>query len=92
MIRSGLLKCTRSHAKKVSRQSTIALQERISESMCEQIGVVEVPKISNQESVEAVKIVPQERIPEMMCEQIGIIEVPNLSRQESVEAIKIANF
>ena len=52
--------------------------------MCEQI--VEVPKISIQESVEAVKIVPQERISEGTCEQIGIIEVRN-SGQESVEAV-----
>ena len=67
----------------MSRQSKIILQARNSETMCEQI--VEVPKISIQESVEAVKIVPQERISERMCEQIGIIEVLKISSQEIFE-------
>ena len=53
---------------------------------------IKMPKISSQDSVEAVKIVLQERISERMCDQIGVVEVPDLSRQESVEAIKIANF
>ena len=38
---------------------------KFSERMCDQIGVIEVPNISTQESVEAVmKFVPQERISE----------------------------
>ena len=47
----------RSPARKVLRQSKILLQVRISERMCEQVGVFEVlkcTKISSQESVEAV--------------------------------------
>ena len=44
VIRSGLLKCPRSQARTVLRQSKLFPQERISERMCEQIGVVEVPK------------------------------------------------
>ena len=55
MNRSVLVKCPRSPARKVSRQSKILTQERISERMCEQIGVVEVHPISSVESVEAVK-------------------------------------
>ena len=53
--RSVSLKCPGSQVRTVSRQSYIVAQERISERICEQIGVVEVPKISSQESVEAVK-------------------------------------
>ena len=56
--------------------------------MSEQIGVVEVPKISSQESVEAVNIVPQERISERMCEKNGVVEVLKISSQESVEGVK----
>ena len=36
---------------------------------------IKMPKISIQESVEAVENVLQERIPERMCEQTGVIEV-----------------
>ena len=53
--RPGLWECPRSPATRVSRQSKLFPQERISQRMCEQIGAVEVPKISSQESVEAVK-------------------------------------
>ena len=38
----------------MSRQSKIVVQESISERMCEEIGVVEVPKNSSQDGVEAV--------------------------------------
>ena len=49
---------------------------------------INMPKISVQESVEAVENVLQERIPERMCEQIRMIDVPKVSSQESVEAVK----
>ena len=52
--RLGLLKCPRSLARTVVEALEIVLQERISERMCEHIGVVEMPKISCQECVEAV--------------------------------------
>ena len=55
--------------------------------MCEQIGVVEVPKISNQESVEAVKVLFQDYNSQRMCENIGVIEVPKILSQESVNAV-----
>ena len=42
MNRSGLLECPRSQATTVS----MSLWSKISESMCEQIGVIEVPRIS----------------------------------------------
>ena len=58
MIRSVLLECPRSQPRKVSRQSYIVPQERISETMCEQNGVVEVPKTSGQEGVEAFQYFP----------------------------------
>ena len=57
----GLLRCPRSEARKVSRQSKIVTQERISERMCEQTGVVEVLYISSQDSSQ---VFPQERISE----------------------------
>ena len=57
--------------------------------MCEHIGVLEVPKILSQDSVEALEIVPQERISDGTCEQIGITEVPKNSSQESVEGSQI---
>ena len=50
-----------------------------------------MPKISVQESVEAVKIVLQERISERMCDEIGVIEVPKISSQESVETFKVVS-
>ena len=53
--------------------ATIALQERISERRCEQFGVIEVSKISGQESV-VVASVPQEQPFEMKGEWIGDIE------------------
>ena len=57
--------------------------------MCEEIGVVGVPKISSRERVEAVIFeFSRERISERMCEQIGVIEVRSNSSQESVEAVK----
>ena len=48
--------------------------------MCEQIGVIEVPNNSSQESVEAgKKIVLQERIQERTCEQnTGLSSVQGL--------------
>ena len=55
--------------------------------MCEHIGVLVVPKILSQDSVEAVEIVLQERISEKMCEQIGVVEVHPISSQESVKAV-----
>ena len=61
-------------------------QERISETMCEQI--VEVPKISIQESVEAVKKLSlRSEFLSRTCEQNGIIEVRKISGQECVEAV-----
>ena len=41
-------------------------------------------KISNQESVEAVKSILQERIYERRCAEIGVIDVPKISGQDSV--------
>ena len=46
--------------------------------------VCQVPKVSRQESVEAVKIVPQERTSERMCEQIGVDEVHPISQDRKV--------
>ena len=42
-------------------------------------GVIELPKISHQESVEVVKIIPQERISERMYERSEVIVVPKIS-------------
>ena len=47
-----------------------------------------MPKISVQESVEAIKFVPQKRISEWLCEQMWVIEVPKISSQEIVEAVE----
>ena len=45
--------------------------EKSSERMGEQIGVVEeIPKISSQERVEAVRIIPQRRVSERMCHDV----------------------
>ena len=52
--------------------------ERISGRIFEQIGVIDVPKISSQGSVEAVKNVAHEQISERMCEQTEVIEVPSV--------------
>ena len=64
--------------------------------MCEQIGVVEVPKIASGEGVEAVKLFLQERISERMSEQMEFVQVPRISSRECVEAVKTvlsrANF
>ena len=62
----------------------IALEERISERMCEQFGVVGVSKNSFQEDVEIAKIIPQEQMSGRTGEQIGVIEMRNISGQESV--------
>ena len=59
--RSGLLKCPRSEARRVRRQSKIFLPVRTSERMCDLIGIIEVFQISSQESVEAVKDVWSDR-------------------------------
>ena len=56
--RCGSSKCPKSQAKKVSRQSKGVPQVRVSQMMCGKIGVIEVPKISSQESVKAVKNCP----------------------------------
>ena len=50
--------------------------------MGEQIGVIEVHKISSQKSVEVVKSIPQERISERMCEQSEFIDVTMISSQD----------
>ena len=63
----------------------IALQERISERMYEQFGVIEVSKNSSQESV---KIIPQKQMSQRKGERIGVIELPKISYQESVEVVK----
>ena len=51
---------------------------------------MKMPKISIQESVEAVENILQERIPERMCEQTGVIEVLQIPSQDSVEQVKIS--
>ena len=56
----------------------IVPQKRISERMCEQLEVIEVPKNSRQESVEIVKNIAQEQMFEPTREQIGVIEVPKI--------------
>ena len=48
---------------------------------------IEMPKISIEESVEAVEHVLQDRISERICEQIGVGQVPKISSQDSVEAV-----
>ena len=92
-----LLECPRSQPRKgVKAVIKLSLRSEFSETMCEQIGVVEVPKISSRECVEAVKLFLQERISERMSEQIGVVEVPKISSREGVEAVKTvlsrANF
>ena len=73
----------------MSRQSKkLSFGSKFSERMCEQIGVIEVPKIQPGECRGSQKFVPQERISEWMCEQIGVIEVPKISGQESVKAVR----
>ena len=47
--------------------------------MGEQLGDIEVPKISSKEIVEVVKSIPQERISERMCEQSEVIDVTTIS-------------
>ena len=54
-------------------------QERIPGRMGMPIGVIEVPKISCQESVEIVNTTPQERSSERMGKQSRVIEVPKIS-------------
>ena len=54
----------------------------------EQTEVIELPKISQQEGVEVIKIVPQERISERIYERSEVIDVPKISRQENVEAVE----
>ena len=49
-----------------------------------------MPKISSQESVEAVKNIV--KISGRMCVYIGVVEVHQISSLESVEAIKIEIF
>ena len=57
-------------------------QEPISERMGEQIGVVEVSKISGQESAEIVKIISQKQMSERTREQIGVIEAPETASKD----------
>ena len=65
----------------------IVRKETISERMCEQSGVIEVPKISgNDKCLRHSKFFPQDRICERICEHIGVLEVPKILSQESVEA------
>ena len=62
----------------------IDLQERISERICEQFGVIQVSKNFTQEHVKIVKNIPQEQVSERTGEQIRAIEMPKVSYQESV--------
>ena len=59
----------------------IVFEKRISERMCEQFGVIEVPKNSSQEQIVVVKSIPQERISERMCELCEVIDVTKISSQ-----------
>ena len=69
------------------QSKNVSFRSKFLDRLCEQMCVIEVPLISSQESVEAVKCVLfQERISQRMCEQIGV-EVKSRS-QESVEAVK----
>ena len=83
-----LLKCPRSQARKVSSHSNVSFRSKFLDRLCEQMCVIEVPLISSQESVEAVKVLFQDRISQRMCEQIGVSEVSKVSSQESVEAVE----
>ena len=56
----------------------IVPQKRISERMCEQLGVIEVPKNSRQECVKIVKIIPQEQ----MSERTGLTKCQGLWKEE----------
>ena len=50
--------------------------------MVEQIGVIEVPKISSPKSVDVVESILQKRISERMCEQCEVIDVTKISSQD----------
>ena len=60
----------------------IVPQKQISERMCEQIRVIDVPKNSRQKSVEVVKSIPQEGISERMRAQSDVIDVTKISSQD----------
>ena len=57
----------------------MSLEERISERMGEQFGVIEVSKSSSQESV---KIIPQKQMSGRTREQIGVLEAPETASQD----------
>ena len=67
-------------------------QEQSSERKGERIGVIELPKISYQESVEVVKIIPQERNSERMYERSEVGDVPKISEQERSRLEKLGVF
>ena len=68
----------------------LSLMSEFLKGICGQIGVIEVPKISYQESV-VVTIVFQEQSSERMGELREVTEVPKISHQESVEAVKLVH-
>ena len=60
-------------------------QERIPERMCEQVRMIDVPKVSSQEGVEAVKKLSfGSKFSERMCEQMEFVQVPRISSQEQI--------
>ena len=63
-------------------------QEQSSERKGGPIGVIELPKILYQESVEVVKNYPSGTISERMYERSEVIDVPKISYHENVEAVE----
>ena len=65
---------------------TYSSQEHVGKCLGEQIGVIEMPKISGLESVVATND-PQEQSSERKGERIGVIALAKISYQESVQII-----
>ena len=76
---SASSRCPRTLARKHVEVVKNIPQEQMFERTGEQIGVIEIPKISGQEGVEAVENIPQERIPVRRCEQSEVIGVTKIS-------------
>ena len=60
--------------------------------MCDQICVIEVPNISTQESVEAVKTFPSRASSRGRLNRTCVCQVSKVSSQECVEAVKKLSF
>ena len=78
-------KCPRSRAGEMPRSPNVSFRSGFSERMGKQSRIIEVPEISCQRSVDAVKSIPQERGPERRCEQSD--KVTETSSQDLDETV-----